>query len=589
MRQKHRSIIAGLSLLALGLVFHACGGAVAGVGVPLAIIAASILFLASHLKNRSRRQGQAEAQKEGCDADTPQSRAIEKEVNQETAQISVRVLGAQYRKEQWAAIESVVDTILDTALAVLRRILDANTIAVLFPAADGGYTLRRYDSKSDCINAGAVIYPGVGVLGSFLKDGLKQLKLNEIVSDSMTLYYYTRDAGIRSLIASPIAADDGVTRGTVIADSTESKHFSDEDHTALSMVARFIGLSAYYAYVYNEHKLEHQRIAAMSTIEKHFFQNLNIDAILDKMIEIIPFAIACDRITIHLAGPDKTEATVKRAWGLDADRFRGMAFSPQEKSLVGLLYSKNMAFSRNFSDERYETRYRTDEPASAELQSFLAFPIGVDECKGGVVLESMKRDAFSQSNHDLLGRIATSAGLAIEKLQIFEQAKTLATHDGLTGLLNHREFQVILKDEITRAIRYNDPLSLVICDIDFFKKINDTYGHQFGDTVLRKIAALLRENIRDGVDIAARYGGEEFALILVKTDGATALETCGRIRQTIADAVHTGPHAEDLHVCMSFGIAVYGQHAKQLDALISKADKALYRAKENGRNRVELF
>jgi len=587
MKYRPRSTVAGLILLASAVLLHILGGPARDIGAPAATIAAFCLFLASYIRNRPRRACIAPANKD--DSEVPLSRAIEKEVNQETAHIGVRVLGAQYRKEQWAAIESVVDTILDTALQFLRRILDANTIAVLFPTADGGYKVRKYDSKSDCINADAVIYPGVGVLGSFLKDGLKQLKLNDIVSDSMTLYYYTRDAGIRSLIASPISADDNVTRGTVIADSTSPKHFSDDDHTALATVARLIGLSVYYAYVCNEHKLEHQRIAAMSTIEKHFFQNLDIEAILDKMIEIIPFAIGCDRITISLSSPDKTGATVKRAWGLDADSFKAMTFSPADKTLVGLLYSKNMSYSRNFSDDRYETRYRADEPECGELQSFLAFPIGVDECKGGVLIESVRKDAFSESNSDLLARIATSAGLAIEKLQIFEQANTLATHDGLTGLLNHREFQVVLKDEITRAIRYNDPLSLVICDIDFFKKINDSYGHQFGDTVLRGIAAKLRENIRDGVDIAARYGGEEFALILVKTDGPNAVETCGRIRQNIADAVHSAAHGNDIHVTMSFGIAVYGQHAKQLDSLISKADKALYRAKENGRNRVEIF
>jgi two-component system cell cycle response regulator len=587
MRHRPKSTVAALALLAVALIGHFLGDAFRDIGAPTAMMAAFILLLASHIRNRPRRACVTPADKE--DAEVPQFRAIEKEVNQETSHIGVQVLGAQYRKEQWAAIESVVDTILDTALQFLRRILDANTIAVLFPTADGGYKVRKFDSKSDCINADAVIYPGVGVLGSFLKDGLKQLKLNDIVSDSMTLYYYTRDAGIRSLIASPISADDGVTRGTVIADSTESKHFSDDDHAALATAARLIGLSVYYAYVCNEHKLEHQRIAAMSTIEKHFFQNLDIDAILDKMIEIIPFAIGCDRITISLLSPDKTGAVVKRAWGLDADKFKGMEFSPSDKTLVGLLYAKNMSYSRNFSDERYETRYREDEPECGELQSFLAFPIGVDECKGGVLIESVRRDAFSESNSDLLARIATSAGLAIEKLQIFEQANTLATHDGLTGLLNHREFQVVLKDEITRAIRYNDPLSLVICDIDFFKKVNDTYGHQFGDTVLRGIAAKLRENIRDGVDIAARYGGEEFALILVKTDGPNAVETCSRIRQNIADAVHSATHGGDIHVTMSFGIAVYGQHAKQLDSLISKADKALYRAKENGRNRVEIF
>jgi diguanylate cyclase (GGDEF)-like protein len=280
---------------------------------------------------------------------------------------------------------------------------------------------------------------------------------------------------------------------------------------------------------------------------------------------------------------------VRRAWGEQAGAFSGITFSFKDKSLVGLLYTKNIVLSRNFASDRTEVRYAEGEHASDELQSFLAFPIGVDECKGAVLLESMKKDAFTRSNQDLLDRIATSAGLAIEKLQTIEQAQNLATHDGLTGLVNHREFQSVLKDEITRAIRYNDPLSLVLCDIDFFKKINDTHGHPFGDIVLKEISSKLRSNIREGVDIAARYGGEEFALVLVKTDGQNAVETVERIRQSIANTPFKGTHGEDLRVTMSFGIAVYREHAKQLDQFIAKADKALYRAKENGRNRVEIF
>jgi diguanylate cyclase (GGDEF)-like protein len=586
MKPKKQLILAGCGLAAAGLVLHCIGGAMAAIGVPVALIAACAVLLRALFPARPMKSKVDAGENDDV---SPQARAIEKEVSGETARISVHVLGAQYRKEQWAAIEKVVDSMLETFLHLMRRRLDAYTIAVLFPSADGGYKIRKYDSKSDCINADAVIYPGKGVLGSFLKDGLKQLNLHDIVSDSMTLHYYTRDAGIRSLMASPIVADDNVQRGTVIVDSTEQKHFSDEDHAYLSAMAHLIGMSVYYAYVFNDHKLEHQRIAAMSTIEKDFFKDLHIDAILDKMIEIVHFAINCDRISVSLLNPDKVTATVRRAWGAQAEAFSGLTFSLKDKSLVALLYAKNIELSRNFANDRVETRYTEGEPASDDLQSFLAYPIGVGECMGGVLLESVKKDAFNRSNRDLLDRIATSAGLAVEKLQTIEQAQNLATHDGLTGLVNHREFQSVLKAEITRAIRYNDPLSLVLCDIDFFKKINDTHGHPFGDVILKEISSKLQSNIREGVDIAARYGGEEFALVLVKTDGPTAVETVERIRQNIADAQYKGTHGEDLRVTVSFGIAVYGQHAKQLDLLISKADKALYRAKENGRNRVEIF
>ena len=581
MKHGKRNIALAIGLLAAGTVLHFIGGAAARFGEPVAL--AALLFPGPR---RRPRPSAIDIEESGGSA---MAREIEHEVTRETTRVNVRVLGAQYRKEQWAAIEKVVDSMLDTFLHLMRRRLDAHTIAVLFPTNDGGYKIRKYDSQSDCINAEAVIYPGKGVLGSFLKDGLKQLNLHDIVSDSVTLHYYTRDAGIRSLMASPIAADDGVERGTVIVDSTKQKHFSDEDHAYLSTVARLIGMAVYYAYVFTDHRLEHQRIAAMSTIENDFFQYKSIDAILDKIIEIIPFAITCDRITLSLLNHDRETATVYRAWGAGAEEFKGITFSLSDKSLAGLQYAKNMAFARNFADDRVEIRYAEGEPQSGDLQSFLAYPIGVGECMGGVLLESAKKDAFTEANRDLLGRIATSAGLAIVKLRLYEQAQNLATHDGLTGLINHREFQSALKAEITRAIRYNDPLSLVLCDIDFFKKINDTHGHPFGDLVLKEIASKLQSNIRDGVDVAARYGGEEFALVLVKTDGKAAKETAERIRQNIADAPFKGTHGEKLRVTMSFGIAEYREHAKQLDQLITKADKALYRAKENGRNRVEIF
>jgi diguanylate cyclase (GGDEF)-like protein len=165
----------------------------------------------------------------------------------------------------------------------------------------------------------------------------------------------------------------------------------------------------------------------------------------------------------------------------------------------------------------------------------------------------------------------------------------MATHDGLTGLYNHRQFQQLLKDEITRSGRYNDPLALVIGDIDFFKKVNDTHGHQFGDTVLKNVATLLDASIRTGIDTAARYGGEEFALVLVKTNERQAAETVERIRTAIERLPLKSPSGADVHVTMSFGIAALGQHTREHDDLIKKADKALYRAKECGRNRVEIF
>jgi diguanylate cyclase (GGDEF)-like protein len=558
------------------------------VSVPL-LLGLSILVLFLPAKDNQKQQTKTiadENQKDHNNADF--SRITQKHVNEEIASVHVSVLGSEHRKNKWHQIETTIDELLDNCIKIISSRMDAHTIAVFFPSKDGGYKLRRFSSRSEHVNPEAIIYPGVGVIGGFLKDGLKQLNLKEIVSDSITLYYYNRDAGIRSLMASPIIAGD-IERGTLIVDSTNTKNFSEQDHAFLSTVASILGQAVFSTYLSTEHKLEHVRLAAMSNIEKEFFNNLKLDLILDKMAEIITFAIYCDRLTIAIKSEDGSHATILRAHGDGTEWFLNKEFSLKEKTLSSIVFSKNICISRNFSDEHYEIRYGIDEPQESKYKSFLAVPIGTDDCRGMILLESTRPDAFFESHKDLLSRIATSAALAIEKIIILEKAENMATHDGLTGLFNHRRFQQILKDEITRSIRYNDPLALVICDIDYFKKVNDTYGHQFGDTVLKGVAAKLGSSIREGIDTASRYGGEEFSLVLVKTDEKSTVETVERIRQQIAGMVFKGPAGQDVNVTMSFGIAYYRTHARQIDELIKKADKALYRAKENGRNRVEVF
>jgi diguanylate cyclase (GGDEF)-like protein len=522
------------------------------------------------------------------DTEAATPREILKQVTHEINTTTVSSLGIDFRKQSWRTIETKVDDIIDNTLLLIKSKLAPHTIAVFFPTTDGGYKLRRHFSVSVNLNTEAVLYPGLGILGGFLKDENSKLSLQDIVNDSSTLFYYKQDDGVRSLIASSIFIE-GVTRGIIVADSTQKNHFSDEDHAYLSTSSDLLGQAVYSTYLFNEHKLEHLRLAAMSGIEKDFFSNLSLTAIFDKIIEIIPFALSCDRITISLKHEEKAEAEIRKSWGLDAQLYEGMVYSLKEKSLSGLLFSKNMMLSRNFSQEHGEYRFSPDEPGDAIQGSFCAVPLGVDECKGMILIESLKKDAFDSSSMELLIRIGTSAGLAIEKILILEKAKALATHDGLTGLNNHREFQQILKDEITRSIRYNDPLALVICDIDYFKKVNDTWGHQFGDTVLKGVSSKLETSIRQGIDNAARYGGEEFALVLVKTDQEQAVETAERIRKQIAAMVFHAPGGQEVSISMSFGIAMYRIHAKQIDDLIKKADKALYRAKEQGRNRVEVF
>lgn len=165
-----------------------------------------------------------------------------------------------------------------------------------------------------------------------------------------------------------------------------------------------------------------------------------------------------------------------------------------------------------------------------------------------------------------------------------ERAEELARHDGLTGLYNHSAFYSLLKDELERAQRYNRPVSLLMIDIDEFKRVNDTHGHRAGDAILETLGPLLTAQARAS-DRVCRYGGEELAVILPETDWEVAMLTAGRLRGAVEDQAFK-IDGEVIGITISIGVATYPQQVDSTDGLVEAADLALYAAKEAGRNRV---
>lgn len=179
----------------------------------------------------------------------------------------------------------------------------------------------------------------------------------------------------------------------------------------------------------------------------------------------------------------------------------------------------------------------------------------------------------------------TFAELTRSAAERFTWAEIDAITDGLTGLYNHRHLQRRLADEVRAALDRGGELSVLFCDVDHFKQLNDHYGHAEGDEVLKRVADILNRSIRQ-IDLAARYGGDEFAVVLSNAGSKQAHEVAERLRSGVADA-HLQPDGRDLTI--SVGIVTLPQDGQTKEELLEKADQAMYEAKHSGRNRCVCF
>ena len=214
----------------------------------------------------------------------------------------------------------------------------------------------------------------------------------------------------------------------------------------------------------------------------------------------------------------------------------------------------------------------------------LVIPLGPEGSEEAMLLLTPSGADFGDQSRELALWLGSQAAIALENVRLHRLVARQASTDGLTELANRREFEDSLANEISRAERFGGSLALILADLDSFKQVNDRFGHQAGDEVLRTFADILRETVRD-IDVAARYGGEEFAILLPQTDIAGAERLAERLR----GAVETRPtaHAQGIPVVVtsSFGVASFPE-AETAPGLFAAADEALYRAKRAGKNCV---
>ncbi|MCG3175553.1 MAG: hypothetical protein MOGMAGMI_00486 [Candidatus Omnitrophica bacterium] len=237
-------------------------------------------------------------------------------------------------------------------------------------------------------------------------------------------------------------------------------------------------------------------------------------------------------------------------------------------------------------DARNDFRFLTDPGAASHaLRSVCASPLVTENKVLGVVRASSRSPkAFNSDDLRLLDVISSLGAVHLRNILLYERMGELAIRDSLTGLYLNRYFQYRLSEEILRGASSGKPLSLILLDIDHFKRYNDEFGHAAGDLVLRSIATLLHGCLRS-TDLAARYGGEEFVVLLPDTAKDQAAQLAERIRASI-EAHRIVLRRTESRVTASLGVSSYPEDGRAKEELIWAVDRALYDAKEKGRNRV---
>jgi diguanylate cyclase (GGDEF)-like protein len=308
---------------------------------------------------------------------------------------------------------------------------------------------------------------------------------------------------------------------------------------------------------------------------------LDFDQIIDEVLKIGERVLDYPALGIMLAGPSNNLI------------YRGRLVGGEKNTRLKAVSSTSMDLAYRVARYAEPTRVidlsrRTDyQPLLKSAKSAMLVPmITYGKTTGLLVAESPRKGAFEEHDERFLSVLARSAAMAMENAILHRKTEELTIIDELTGVFNYRYFSEKIKEEKKRAVRYNQPLSLIMLDIDWFKKFNDNYGHEVGNCVLVGLVGVTRRCIRD-VDILCRYGGEEFIIILPNTAEREAYEIAERIRVEVEWAEFGGGEGiPKLKVTISIGVSSYPENNLHQNELINAVDQAMYRAKGSGKNTV---
>lgn len=464
-------------------------------------------------------------------------------------------------------IKSVLDTEneLRDMLNLAKKVTDID-YAALF-VLEGNRIVMK--SSTENVNLEPAHYRGEAYLLSAIKEK-KPLVIAGSEGDT--------NAGRHSLYV-PVS-DGSIVIGVIeMVSSRKGFAFGErEKDFALSFAAQ-IGRMLGKARSYIEIERFAKGFKSLHEASRALSASLKVEEIADKLVGFVSGMISLSAVGFLI--PDKGELRVIANRGLEAEKD---SFYPKGTYFDLIIKNKQVLIFSHLDGKRGIYPFRNDN-----IRTFLGIPLvgSENELFGILTVISTEPDAVSSFYGHFLTILADHAVLSITNAKLHNEVERLAIIDGLTGLYNHKYFQERLSDEFQRIERIPQPISLMLIDLDHFKKINDLYGHPSGDAVLVNLALMLKKTLR-GIDIIARYGGEEFAAVFLNTESPRAQKIAERLRVKVLNSSFSVGESK-LSLTLSIGIATYPYDAKTKEDLISRADEALYYAKRNGRNQACLW
>lgn len=405
--------------------------------------------------------------------------------------------------------------------------------------------------------------------------------LRACIQRRQSVVFDTRDNIVSSHIATPIM-DGNYVSGVLVVHGGRSKAFKDSDVEIAEMFSSQIMRILQRQRIYSQLQKEHLMLKKLKDGGSRLTTSLKIEDIARSLIEAVYSIAPRERVSIALFLPRGERFEVIRQIGFTFPE--GSTFDLRNSRIGLVSRSREPDYISDLRNERTPVLpFKINDEGSVFM-----LPLSYEkELLGVLVFLSTEVNAIHPYQIELLKVLGNQASSSLANAQFHSEIERMAITDGLTGLFNHRNFHEKLADEFRRLERFSEPLSLLLIDIDFFKKVNDTHGHPAGDEVLRSVAAIIKETIRN-IDIPARYGGEEFAALLLGTNHEGALRMAERLRESITEKIFS-IDGKDLRLTVSIGAATSPYDTGNKEELIEKADQALYYAKRNGRNRCVLW